>query len=128
MPSRPSWFVAQQACARIGAIVVPLDPDEEPGELHGALRQSASRALLLTDHLGGVDYFEVLHDVVPMLSEAIPGELELDELPDLQWVVVDAEDEYPGCIRLSDVVEAGTDAIWSTPNEPGRARAARADD
>jgi fatty-acyl-CoA synthase len=128
MPGRPSWFVAQQACARIGAIVVPLDPGGESGDLHGVLKASAPRALLLADHLGGVDYFEVLHDVLPTLPDAIPGELTLDELPDLQWVVVDAEDEYPGCIRLRDVLDAGADAVWSTPNEPGRARAAHADD
>src|SRR5688572_30157585 len=88
MPDRPSWYVVQAACARIGAIVVALDPHGTAHELGERLTQADSRALVLADHVGGVDCFEVLHDVLPALIDAIPGEFEFDAFPALRWVMV----------------------------------------
>ena len=92
LPNRPSWFIAQQACARIGAVVVALNPRYRTHELAYILAQSDSAALLLTDHLGPVDYLETLHDVLPELARSAPGELASDRFPLLRHVIVDAED------------------------------------
>ena len=73
LPNSPSWFIAQQACARLGVVVVALDPRYRTHELAYILAQSDSAALLLTDHLGPVDYLETLHEVVPELSRSAPG-------------------------------------------------------
>ena len=107
LPNRPSWFIAQQACARIGAVVVALNPRYRTHELAYILAQSDSAALLLTDHLGPVDYLETLHDVLPQLVSSAPGELASERFPLLRHVIVDAEEPYPGCHRLSEVMEAG---------------------
>jgi fatty-acyl-CoA synthase len=117
MPNRPAWFVAQHASARIGAVTVALNPRYKAHELDYILRDSESRALLLTDHLGSVDYFETLHELLPGLASAVPGEIESARFPALRWVIVDAEDEYPGCVRLSDVADAG-DALPVRPAQP----------
>ncbi|MBI2203461.1 MAG: AMP-binding protein [Candidatus Rokubacteria bacterium] len=109
MPNRPSWFVTQQACARIGAVVVALNPRYKAHELDYILRDCDVRALVLTDHLASVDYFETLHDVLPALSTSVPGEIASERFPALRWVIVDAEDEYPGCVRLRDVMDAGSE-------------------
>ncbi len=107
LPNRPAWYVAQLACARLGAVVVGLNPRYKGHELSYILAQSDTVALLLTDHLGGVDYFETLHEVVPELPQAIPGELHSERVPLLKHVIVDAEDPYPGCWRLKDIAELG---------------------
>src|SRR5687768_2659840 len=65
LPNRPLWFVAQHAAARLGIVVVALNPRYRASELAYILRQSDSAALLMTDHLGPVDYFEILHAVLP---------------------------------------------------------------
>jgi fatty-acyl-CoA synthase len=103
LPNRPLWFVAQYAAARLGLVVVALNPRYRARELTHILHQSDATALLLTDHLGPIDYFETLHEVIPELAEAIPGELASATLPKLRHVLVDAEDPYPGCLRVSDV-------------------------
>lgn len=118
MPNRPSWFVAQHACARIGAVVVALNPRYKAHELDYILRQSDTRGLLLTDHLGSIDYFETLHELLPELKNAVPGELESDRFPSLEWVIVDADDEHPGCVRLSDVAEAGDEVVGDPGDTP----------
>jgi fatty-acyl-CoA synthase len=107
LPNRPLWYVAQYACARLGAIVVALNPRYRAHELGYILGQSEATALLVTDHLGGIDYFETLHAVLPELAMAVPGELESARCPALRHVLVDAEDPYPGCHRVADVLAAG---------------------
>ena len=107
LPNRPSWYVMQHACARLGAVVVGLNPRYKAHELGYILAQSDTKALFITDHFGGVDYFETLHDVVPELTDAVPGEISSAKLPQLRWVIVDADDEYAGCVSLRDVVDAG---------------------
>ena len=103
LPNRPLWFVAQHAAARLGVVVVALNPRYRAHELGYILAQSSATALLVTDHLGPVDYFETLHEVIPELATAVPGELASAVVPKLRHVIVDAEDPYPGCLRASDV-------------------------
>jgi fatty-acyl-CoA synthase len=110
LPNRPAWFIAQQACARLGAVVVALNPRYRTHELAYILAQSDSAALLLTDHLGSIDYLETLYDVLPDLARAAPGELDSERFPLLRHVIVDAEDPYAGCHRLSDVRDAGAES------------------
>jgi fatty-acyl-CoA synthase len=109
LPNRPLWFVAQYAAARLGIVVVALNPRYRASELSYILRQSDAAALLMTDHLGPVDYFEILHAVVPEVHDGVPGEVESAGFPRLRHVVVDTDDPYPGCVRVMDVVDAGDD-------------------
>jgi fatty-acyl-CoA synthase len=118
MPNRPSWFAAQHACARLGVVVVALNPRYKAHELEYILRDSDARALVVTDHLGSVDYFETLHEVAPELRDAAPGELASPRFPHWRWVIVDAEDEYPGCVRLRDVIDAGAESREPLPPGP----------
>ena len=107
LPNRPLWYVAQHAAARLGVVVVALNPRYRASELTYILRQSDAAALLLTDHLGPVDYLEILHEVAPELRDAVPGELDSAGFPHLRHVLVDADDPYPGCLRVADLIEAG---------------------
>jgi fatty-acyl-CoA synthase len=106
LPNRPLWFVAQYAAASLGVVVVALNPRYRAHELSYILGQSDAVALLVTDHLGSVDYFETLHEVLPELADAVPGELRSEKLPRLRHVIVDADDPYPGCHRAADLLEA----------------------
>ncbi len=115
LPNRPAWFVAQHACARLGAVVVALNPRYRAHELGYILGQSDTKALLLTDHLGPVDYFETLHEVVPELRASAPGEIQSRTLPRLRHVIVDADDPYPGCHRLADILDLDAGALPAPP-------------
>jgi len=108
LPNRPLWFVAQYAAASLGVVVVALNPRYRVHELSYILGQSNATALLLTDRLGPVDYFDTLEAVLPELADAVPGELTSAHLPKLRHVIVDAEDVYPGCLRASDLFVAGS--------------------
>jgi fatty-acyl-CoA synthase len=89
----------------VRAVVVALNPRYRAHELAYILKQADASTLILADHLGPVDFLETLGDVLPGLSHATPGELALDDFPLLRRVIVDADDPYPGCLRLADVLD-----------------------
>jgi fatty-acyl-CoA synthase len=120
LPNRPAWLFVQYACAMIGAVVVALNTRYKAHELSYILAQSDSTTLILTDHLGPLDFFETLAPVLPGLRDAEPGALDVKEFPWLRRVIVDAEDPYPGCLRLADVLEAGDEPEWQSGLERAR--------
>jgi fatty-acyl-CoA synthase len=122
LPNRPAWLFLQQACAMIGAVAVALNTRYKAHELSYILGQSDVTTLILADHLGPVDFFETLNQVLPGLRDAEPGDLALREFPLLTRVIVDSEDPYSGCLRLSDVLEAGDEPEWQAALERARAK------
>src|SRR5262245_25709764 len=107
LSNRPAWVFAQYGAAMIGAVVVALNPRYKAHELSYILEQADVTTLLLADHLGPVDYLETLGAVLPDLARQTPGELAIEHFPHLRRVIVDADDPYPGCLRLADVLAAG---------------------
>ncbi|MGH7385713.1 MAG: AMP-binding protein [Candidatus Rokuibacteriota bacterium] len=112
LPSRPEWLFAQYGCALIGAVVVALNTRYKAHELRYILRQSDATTLICADHSGPVDYLETLAEVLPSLAGSVPGELMVDDFPMLRRVILDADDPYPGCLRLRDVLEDGDAPEW----------------
>jgi fatty-acyl-CoA synthase len=73
-PNRSEWVVTQYATARIGAILVNVNPAYKRSELEYALTRSGIRLLLLSSGFRDTDYVELLGDVrarCPELEEAI---------------------------------------------------------
>ncbi|MGH7300946.1 MAG: AMP-binding protein [Candidatus Rokuibacteriota bacterium] len=112
LPSRPEWLFAQYGCALIGAVVVALNTRYRAHELRYILRQSDTTTLICADHSGPVDYLETLAEVLPSLAGSVPGELMVDDFPMLRRVILDADDPYPGYLRLRDVLEDGDAPEW----------------
>jgi fatty-acyl-CoA synthase len=124
LPNRPAWFFVQYGCALVGAVAVALNPRYKVHELRYILGQSDATTLVLTDHLGPVDYLETLVAVLPGLSDADPGELVAEDFPCLRRVIVDADDPYPGCIRLADLLDDADAPEWQDALERARAEVA----
>jgi fatty-acyl-CoA synthase len=128
LPGRPEWLFAQHGAALIGAVIVALNTRYRAHELTYLLEQSEATTLILTDHLGPVDFLETLGAVLPGLGDTVPGELDLPQFPRLRRVIVDADDPYPGCLRLADALDVADDpaleaaldraAVAVTPDDP----------
>src|SRR6266446_7597178 len=122
LPNRPAWLFVQYACAMIGAVLVALNTRYKAHELAYILAQSDATTLILADHLGPVDFLETLGEVLPDLRDGEPGELDLAGFHLLKRVIVDAEDPYPGCLRLRDVLDAGGEPVWQAALERARVK------
>jgi fatty-acyl-CoA synthase len=103
----PEWPVLQFATARIGAVLVTINPAYRPHELKYVLRQSDAVALVLVDRFKSSDYYAMLAEVCPELARGTPGKLEAAEFPKLRWVVALKGQTPAGAISWSDLVDRG---------------------
>ncbi len=83
----PEWVLLQFASARIGVVLVTINPSYRPQELAYTLRQSNVRGIALIDRFKTTDYFLSLQQVVPELARYQPGHLQSAHFPQLKWVI-----------------------------------------
>ncbi|MCI0863166.1 MAG: AMP-binding protein [Chloroflexi bacterium] len=81
------WVVAQFATAKIGAVLVTVNPSYRTHELEYVLKQSEANALILIGQFRTSDYVAMTNEVVPELKDSAPGELRCADLPYLRNVV-----------------------------------------
>lgn len=103
----PEWIVLQHATARIGAVLVTINPAYRPFELKYVLAQSDAVALVLVDRFKTSDYFAMLAEVCPELASSPPGQLAAAEYPRLRWVVSIKGDTPVGAISWGELLVRG---------------------
>ncbi|MBC3434459.1 AMP-binding protein [Pseudomonas sp. BW16M2] len=86
-PNCAEWCITQFASAKIGAILVNINPAYRTSELEYALGQSACQWVICADAFKTSDYHAMLLDLVPELGACRPGELRSARLPELRGVV-----------------------------------------
>ncbi len=95
-PNRVEWLLAQFGTARIGAILVNINPAYRSSELEYALNKVRCRALIMARSLKSSDYIGILKGLAPELDR--PGGeriLESRRLPHLKHVIVLEDDKAP---------------------------------
>lgn len=100
-PNRLEWLLTQFATARIGAVLVNINPAYQRAELEHALSLSGCAALVLARGFKTSDYLGMLHDLAPELAQAQPGRLVSARLPQLRAVVVTDDDPGPGAMSFA---------------------------
>ncbi|WP_374199342.1 AMP-binding protein [Streptomyces sp. ISL-44] len=68
-PNRAEWTLVQYATARIGAVLVTVNPAYRSHELEYVLRQSGIRLLVAADRFKGSDYAGMIAEVRPRCPE-----------------------------------------------------------
>jgi fatty-acyl-CoA synthase len=81
------WVLTQFATAKIGAVMVNVNPAYRTHELAYVLEQSEANALILIGRFRNSDYVAMLSEVVPELKDSHPGELSSSRFPYLQNVI-----------------------------------------
>jgi fatty-acyl-CoA synthase len=98
-PNNAEWVTLQYATAKIGAILVNVNPAYRTSELAYALSQSEVSTLVLAPRARQADYLAMLEEVA-------------DQLPALRRRIVLGDHAPPGALRWDDLREAagGVDA------------------
>jgi fatty-acyl-CoA synthase len=86
-PNRAEWTITQLATAKIGAILVTINPAYRLHELEYALNQSACAALVAAPRFRATDYVTLLLALCPELAHSAPGALDSARAPHLRHVV-----------------------------------------
>jgi fatty-acyl-CoA synthase len=108
------WLLLQLATARIGVVLVNINPAYRPRELAYALQRSEVECLVTIPSFRTSDYVSMLVELVPELKTAKPGEFRNDELPFLRRVILydpavpeNTRRPYPGFDTWGELLAGG---------------------
>ncbi len=76
-PNRSEWLLTQFATARIGAILVNINPAYRLAELEYALAKVGCKALISAEVFKSSKYLDMLQQLMPELVTAEPGKLHI---------------------------------------------------
>ena len=106
------WLLLQMATARIGAILVNINPAYRPAELKYALQQSAVNGLVAIPRFRRSDYVEMLQQLIPELSRR-EQHIDNADFPALSRIIlydpvdpVATESAAPGFTAWQQLLEA----------------------
>lgn len=103
-PNCLQWMVVQYATAKVGAILVNINPAYRTSELEYALKQSGCAWLISAAAFKSSDYHAMISDLLPELAPATPGKLESPRLPMLRGVISLSDFPAPGMMSWQSVL------------------------
>jgi fatty-acyl-CoA synthase len=103
----PSWLVLQFATARLGIVLVTINPGYQQIELRFAIEHSQIRGLAFLDHFKSSNCLEMLEQTFPALLTHPPGDGIHDEFPYLKWVIALGTSNMQGILDWDDFLQCG---------------------
>ena len=108
-PNRVEWCLTQFATAKIGAIMVCINPAYRPYELEYALNKVKCKTVITAAQFKTSEYLRMLQEMAPELATCEPGELKSKKLPHLTTVIRMGDAVSPGMFNFDKVCEMGDD-------------------
>ncbi|ERS11431.1 AMP-binding protein [Marinobacter sp. EN3] len=101
-PNRYEWTVTQFATAKVGAILVNINPAYGVHELKYAMNLAGISVLVTADSFKTSNYREMIYELAPELKRSAPGKLKADNVPDLRAVINVHPDNHEGMWTWQD--------------------------
>ncbi|GAA0849371.1 AMP-binding protein [Cupriavidus pauculus] len=109
-PNRAEWLVTQFATARIGAILVNINPAYRQAELEYALNKACVKMLITAANFKSSDYLRMLLALAPELAQCAPGQLRAARLQHLRFVVRMGTERTDGMLSYNDLLKIASPA------------------
>lgn len=106
-PNRVEWCLTQFATAKIGAIMVCINPAYRLYELEYALNKVECKALIAAQSFKSSEYLQMLQTLAPEFAQCAPGALVAAKVPNLKSVVRMGEGKTPGMFNFDQVCAMG---------------------
>ena len=116
-PNCAQWLICQIATAKIGVILVNINPAYRLNELEYVLKQSACQWLVCAGAFKTSDYHAMLHTLIPELIAQPAGQLNSAHFPDVRGVISLAEQPPPGFLPWSQLGTLAAGVTVSHLNE-----------
>jgi len=105
-PNRSEWVLAQYASARIGVVLVNINPAYRLAELEYALNKAGCKAVISAPAFKTSQYLQMLQTLAPELAHCAPGQLQAARLPQLRAVVRMGDEPTAGMHNLGTLMAA----------------------
>jgi len=109
-PNNIEWCLTQFATAKIGAIMVCINPAYRPSELSYALNTVECTTLITASAFKSSNYLAMLNELAPELNNCKAGNLKAKQLPHLKNVIRIGDEAAPGMFCFNDILSIPTDA------------------
>lgn len=109
-PNSAEWVLTQLATAKLGAIMVCINPAYRVYELEYALNKVECKALITDESFKTSDYLGMLNTLAPELEYCEPGALASTKLPKLKHVIRMGSSSSAGMHNFDQICELATDA------------------
>ena len=106
-PNRVEWCLTQFATARLGAIMVCINPAYRSYELEYALNKVGCKAIITAEAFKTSQYLTMLEELAPELAQCEPGALRAAKLPHLTTVIRMGDKKSAGMFNFPDVCRLG---------------------
>ena len=104
------WLLMQLATAKVGLILVNINPAYRVAELDYALNKVGCKALVTMARYKTSDYIGMLRELAPELKSGTANSLQIARLPQLKFIVwIDAQGDVDesGMTRFSSLLASG---------------------
>ncbi len=108
-PNCFEWCLTQFATAKIGAILVCINPAYRLYELEYALNKVQCKVIISAESFKSSHYLKMLQELAPELADCEPGVLQSAKLPDLKIVIRLGDEPTAGMLNFTAVCEMGGD-------------------
>jgi fatty-acyl-CoA synthase len=109
-PNSYEWVLTQFATAKIGAILVCINPAYRLFELEFVLNKVECKAVIAAETFKSSDYLAMLNELAPELKNCEPGSLRAEKISHLTTVIRMGDGQSPGMFNFADVCGTGDDA------------------
>lgn len=106
-PNRPEWLITQFATARVGLILVNINPAYRLSELEYALNKVGCKALVAAARFKSNDNLSMIRELAPELDHCEPGQLNAARLPSLKTVIRMGPEKTAGMLNFEQVPGIG---------------------
>ena len=106
-PNRAEWILTLFAAARLGLVLVNINPAYRTSELEFALRLTACRGLVFPGRFKTSDYAGMLQSLIPELHSNAPRGWRAAAFPELRHLIQLGADPMPGALSF-DMLGAAT--------------------
>ncbi|XP_072171614.1 medium-chain acyl-CoA ligase ACSF2, mitochondrial-like [Diadema setosum] len=106
-PNSYSWVLTQFAAARIGAILVNLNPAYQKDDIQYSLKKVGIKAIVASGPYKTQHYYNMLAESCPELQNSTPGHIKSKTFPQLESVIVMGDEAHPGAFSMNDVMQMG---------------------
>jgi fatty-acyl-CoA synthase len=103
------WLIAQLATAKVGLILVNINPSYRRTELQHALNSVQCRGLIVSAAFKSNDYLQILRELVPELSACDPGKLVAASVPSLEIVIRLGRARTDGMFNFDDLLQEASE-------------------
>ncbi len=112
----PDWLTLAFATAKIGAVLVTVNPVYKSHELAYVMKQSDMKAIAIIDRFRDVDYVEIIRELVPEAATQQRGRLDSKEFPQLKSLIYMGPEKHRGFYSMPELLllgEHGDDAAYA---------------